>query len=64
MFYILVDGVRDSAVTVNLLESYFPFIMAFLAIHGNHRKEGGPTCESEFFCIFNGFPEMLVPVEK
>ena len=61
---IVVYGEGNSTVPVNLFKSYFPFVMAFLAVHSHHRIECRTIPETQFFSVLNALLKMFVPVDQ
>ena len=51
-------------IAVNLLESDFPLVVAFLPVHGDHWIQCRTVCESQLFGVLDGFPQLVVPVPE
>ena len=59
---IVVDGIDHGPIAVDLLERDLPFIVAFLAIHGDHGVQCCTGFKTELLCIYNRTFEMLTAV--
>ena len=56
------DGIDNDIVTVDFLEGYFPFTVAFLSIVGYLRKQRCTVLETQFTGVFDGFGKLVVPI--
>ena len=49
---------------MDLFESDLPLVVTLFPVHGNHGIERRSICESKFLSIFDGFLQMLIPVDQ
>ena len=56
------NGIDNDIVTVDFLEGYFPFAVAFLSIVGYLRKQRCTVLETQFAGVFYGLGKLVVPV--